>query len=343
MSIGFLRVPFSPSSNHFLNRIESSIVPESPKRFLPFSPVSSSPPKRQPYSSHRAVYNFLRIDDFAWRLLDDISTILDRGNVGHFAGVYDRENPNTMFFFQELVFESQNSRIKVMGNSSQRMFYFLLRLCYALRKKLQLYLIFGALCIRSRSSSLSPSPESGSPSATLNDRKHAEKLKKEEEKLKREEEEKKRLQHEAELKRLEEETARRLEEEIRRRVEEKLGSEEVKLEIERQIKEARKKLLDDIEAQLQREKEDALAEARAKEEQARREREELDKTLEENRRRVEEAQRREALELQRKEEERLRELELIQRQKEEAARRRRLEEVEERANQMLLGKNKSPR
>jgi arginine/glutamate-rich protein 1 len=63
--------------------------------------------------------------------------------------------------------------------------------------------------------------------------------------------------------------------------------------------------------------------------------------LEENKRRVEESQRREALELQRKEEERYRELELIQRQKEEAARRKRLEEEEERINQMkLLGKNK---
>uniref|UniRef100_A0A2N9IJU4 Arginine and glutamate-rich protein 1 n=1 Tax=Fagus sylvatica TaxID=28930 RepID=A0A2N9IJU4_FAGSY len=148
-------------------------------------------------------------------------------------------------------------------------------------------------------------------------------------------------QHEAELKLLEEETARRLEDAIRKNVEERLNSEEVRLEIERQIEEGRKKLFDDVATQLEKEKEAALVEARRKEEQARREREELDKMLEENKRRVEESQRREALELQRKEEERYRELELIQRQKEEAARRKRLEEEEERINQMkLLGKNK---
>lgn len=76
--------------------------------------------------------------------------------------------------------------------------------------------------------------------------------------------------------------------------------------------------------------------------QAQRDKEELERMLEENRRKVEEAQRREALEQQRREEERYRELEELQRQKEEALRKKKLQEEEERANQMkLLGKNKS--
>ncbi|KAL8507370.1 hypothetical protein ACS0TY_018063 [Phlomoides rotata] len=46
MSIGFIRIPLSPSSNHLIYRIESSIVPEPPNISVsPFSPVSSSPPK----------------------------------------------------------------------------------------------------------------------------------------------------------------------------------------------------------------------------------------------------------------------------------------------------------
>ncbi|MBA0789400.1 hypothetical protein Gotri_026254 [Gossypium trilobum] len=150
-----------------------------------------------------------------------------------------------------------------------------------------------------------------------------------------------RLHQEAELKLLEEETAKRLEEAIQKNVEERLNSEDVKLDIERRVVEGRKKLFDDVSTQLQKEKESALAEARLKQEQARREREELDKMLEENKRRVEEAQRREALEQQRKEEERYRELEMIQRQKEEAGRRKKLEEEEEHAKQMKLGRNKS--
>ncbi|PIA47349.1 hypothetical protein AQUCO_01400192v1 [Aquilegia coerulea] len=151
-----------------------------------------------------------------------------------------------------------------------------------------------------------------------------------------------RRQREAELKLLEEETAKRVEEAIRKKVEESLNSEDIKLEIQRRIVEGRKKLFDDVAAQLEKEKEAALTEARQKEEQARREREELDKMLEENRRRVEEAQKREAEEQQRKEEERYRELEQLQRQKEEAMRRKKLEEEEERVNQMkLLGKNKT--
>ena len=74
-----------------------------------------------------------------------------------------------------------------------------------------------------------------------------------------------RLQREAELRKLEEETAMRLEEEIRRRVEEKMSSEEVGLEIERLIQEGRTKLLDDVDVQLEKEKQAALAEARQKE------------------------------------------------------------------------------
>lgn len=132
-----------------------------------------------------------------------------------------------------------------------------------------------------------------------------------------------------------------MEEAIQKNVEERLNSEDVKLDIERRVVEGRKKLFDDVATQLQKEKESALAEARLKQEQAQKEREELDKMLEENKRRVEEAQRREALEQQRKEEERYRELEMIQRQKEEAARRKKLEEEEEHAKQMKLGKNKS--
>lgn len=74
-----------------------------------------------------------------------------------------------------------------------------------------------------------------------------------------------RLLLEAELKRLEEETAQRIEEAIRRNVEERLSSEEVKMEIERRIEEGWKKLLEDVQAQLQKEKDAALNEARQKE------------------------------------------------------------------------------
>lgn len=74
-----------------------------------------------------------------------------------------------------------------------------------------------------------------------------------------------RRQHEAELKKLEEETARRIEEAIRKNVEERLHSEEVKLTIERRIEEGRKKLFEDVAAQLEKEKEAALIEARQKE------------------------------------------------------------------------------
>lgn len=74
-----------------------------------------------------------------------------------------------------------------------------------------------------------------------------------------------RRQQEAELKRLEEETAMRIEEAIRKNVEERLNSEEVKIAIERRIEEGRKKLFDDVVAQLEKEKEAALIEARQKE------------------------------------------------------------------------------
>lgn len=74
-----------------------------------------------------------------------------------------------------------------------------------------------------------------------------------------------RLQHEAELKRLEEETARRIEEAVRKNVEERMNTEEAKAEIERRTKEAYEKMLLDVEIQLKNEKESALNEARRKE------------------------------------------------------------------------------
>lgn len=74
-----------------------------------------------------------------------------------------------------------------------------------------------------------------------------------------------RLQHEAELKRLEEETARRIEEAVRKNVEERMNTEEGKAEIERRTKEAYEKMLLDVEIQLKNEKESALNEARRKE------------------------------------------------------------------------------
>jgi C4-dicarboxylate-specific signal transduction histidine kinase len=74
-----------------------------------------------------------------------------------------------------------------------------------------------------------------------------------------------RLQHEAELKRLEEETAQRIEEAVRKNVEERMKTEEVKEEIERRTKEAYEKMFLDVEIQLKKEKEAALNEARRKE------------------------------------------------------------------------------
>ena len=74
-----------------------------------------------------------------------------------------------------------------------------------------------------------------------------------------------RLQHEAELKRLEEETAWRIEEAVRKNVEERMNTEEAKAEIERRTKEAYEKMLLDVEIQLKNEKESALNEARRKE------------------------------------------------------------------------------
>ena len=70
---------------------------------------------------------------------------------------------------------------------------------------------------------------------------------------------------EAELRRLEEETAQRIEEAIRRNVEERLSSDEVRIEVERRIEEGRRKLLEDVQVQLQKEKDAALNEARQKE------------------------------------------------------------------------------
>lgn len=74
-------------------------------------------------------------------------------------------------------------------------------------------------------------------------------------------------------------------------------------------------------------------------EEKKREKEQLEQMLEENRRKIEEAQRRAAEEQARKEEERYRELEALQRQKEEALRRKKLEEDQNRTEQMkILGK-----
>lgn len=73
------------------------------------------------------------------------------------------------------------------------------------------------------------------------------------------------MQQEAELKRLEEETARRIEEAVRKNVEERMKTEEFIAEIERRTKEGYEKMFLDVELQLKKEKESALHEARRKE------------------------------------------------------------------------------